>query len=635
MSPVVLLHDEQSRSWLRFSEPVEVFSTSNASDVPYYLRKIESLVAYRNVWAVGYLSYDAAPAFDKSMRVHQPVVESDSNIPLLWFGIFHAPAVVDSPLHVREADSDKPAQYSRGEWTSEIARQEYLNAIQKIKEHIREGDTYQVNFTYRQRAAFAGNTAAFFADLLSNQPGGYGCMIDTDTFCVASVSPELFLHIDGPSITTRPMKGTAPRGYTTRLDSENVDGLQRSEKNRAENLMIVDMMRNDLNRIARPGSVKVPNLFSIERYPTVLQMTSTVQAETDCSWSEIIAALFPCSSITGAPKIRTMDIIAELEVSARGIYTGTIGYLAPGRKSQMNVAIRTVLIDKVAGEASYGIGGGIVWDSDPADEYEESRVKAKVLVDNCLRDTPTHLLETMRLDPGAGIRRLERHLSRLASSAEYFGIKPNLDEVRTQLNELQIRYADQQSLLGADDLEETKTVGQNKGEPRNQVGASALRVRLVVGNGEDISLTTTVIPASERDIDLSVKLADKPVDKSDVTLYHKTTSRLIYDEALDSADGFDDVLLYNHEGQLTEFALGNVVLQIGDSFLTPPVASGLLSGTMRAELLEKDEIIEQTVYLKDLDGATVFRINSVRGWQRVQLSAGDIKRTTSMYPARK
>jgi para-aminobenzoate synthetase/4-amino-4-deoxychorismate lyase len=360
--------------------------------------------------------------------------------------------------------------------------------------------------------------------------------------------------------------------------------------------MIVDMIRNDLGRIAQPGSVNVTDLFSIERYRTLFQMTSTVTATSTASLRDTFAALFPCASITGAPKVRTMQIIRELETSPRGIYTGCIGLVRPGGDACFNVAIRTVHLDRNTGTATYGTGGGIVWDSDPDEEYRECAIKSLILNE----PPPTlSLLETLRWDPGTGYRLLQRHLRRLTYSAAYFDIPADVFHIQATLEACAVDF----------------TVPH--------------RVRLLIDQQghpttESFSLEDTPLRETPDDAlaPWRVTLARQPVQSRDRFLHHKTTRRAVYDEA--RIEGYDDVLLYNERGELTESTFCNLVVRFGDDWVTPPTSCGLLAGTYRAELLEGGRIGERVVHRSELpDADEVYLINSVRGWMPAAMEAAD------------
>jgi para-aminobenzoate synthetase/4-amino-4-deoxychorismate lyase len=415
----------------------------------------------------------------------------------------------------------------------------------------------------------------------------------------------LFFQLDGDTITCRPMKGTVKRGRTTLEDKEQAEWLRNSEKNLAENVMIVDMIRNDLGRIARIGSVQVPELFTVEKYPTLWQMTSTVTAKTDVSLTKIISALFPCASITGAPKVSTMRIISELETTPRNIYTGSIGYIAPHRTATFNVAIRTALIDHETQTAEYGVGGGIVWDSTSTDEYAEALLKARVLTES----TPEFsLLETMLWTPEEGFFLREKHISRLLDSAEYFDFPVNRrSEVPPPLplQEIIVSYLGEISA-------KFKT-------PQ--------RVRVLLDKNGNLSFEAKEFIPSEDQPPMKACLAKKPIDSSNVFLFHKTTHREVYNslrsfgaESRKEPYEYADVLLYNERGELTEFTIGNLVVELHGRFYTPPVSCGLLAGTFRAHLVETGQVEERIVHVEELkDCSTIFLINSVRKWQQVDL----------------
>ena len=354
--------------WLRFSNPTHVIQTKDLSQVQSCLKDVEKYVD-DGFYAAGLISYEASPAFDPAMITH-----TASDFPLMWFGIYRECETISE---LPDGDQD---DFQLGEWKPSVSVEHYNAAIAKIKQHIYDGDTYQVNYTMRLHNEFSGDPWNLFRKLQKVQHTDYQAYVTFDKFSICSVSPELFFDKDQQRISCRPMKGTIKRGLTNKQDAERAQWLRDSEKNQSENVMIVDMIRNDLGTIAKLGTVNVEKLFSIEKYATVHQMTSTVAATTTASISEIIGKMFPCASITGAPKVKTMEIIRDLEVGPRGIYTGSIGYIAPNGKTQFNVAIRTVVIDTETNIAEYGVGGGIVWDSDATDEYEECKTKAAVLM---------------------------------------------------------------------------------------------------------------------------------------------------------------------------------------------------------------------------------------------------------------
>ena len=558
--------------WRRFVDPVRVVVAEAVADVIPALREIERAVEEEGLYAAGYLAYEAGTAY--GLSTHPSSADAP---PLLWFGLFRDYQTTDAPV------SDDA--YRFGDWRPSLDFDTYSRAIARIKDSIAAGDTYQANYPFHLRTTFAGNPWALFADLAAAQRADYCAYVDLGRFVVCSASPELFFRLDGQTLTARPMKGTAPRGLTTADDRRQIDWLRHSEKNRAENVMIVDMIRNDFGRVARAGSVDVPTLFTVERYPTLLQMTSTVTAETDALLSDILAATFPCASITGAPKVRTMKIINDLEPEPRGVYTGAVGVIAPDRHVQFNVAIRTVVVDRRRGEAIYSVGSGVVWDSDAAAEYDECLLKARVL--GVRRETADfRLLESLRWTPEEGYFLPARHLQRLADSAEYFTMP--LDPSRIE------------RLL--DDFAEKMT------EPS--------KVRLLLDRAGQAEINSNPLVEGAPPEPIRVGLARMPVSSADVRLYHKTTRRELYDAARASRPDCDDVILWNERGELTESSIANLVLEIGGQCYTPPVTAGLLAGTSRAQLLEDGEIEERVLTMDDLARATrLWLINSVRGRQ--------------------
>lgn len=567
----VVLQVAQGRQFWHFSQPEAVVAAWSLADVRASLAAVEQAVEGAGLYAAGFISYEAAPAFDAAYVVRAP-----GALPLLWFGLYQQPAVwQDLP----------PGQpYALGDWQPSQSIDDYRRAIARIKQAIARGDTYQVNYTIALHTAWRGDPWGLFADLARAQRGGYAAYIDLGQQVICSASPELFVEIDGERVISKPMKGTAPRGRTVVEDRQHAADLRASAKDQAENIMIVDMIRNDLGRIARFGSVHVPRLLEVERYPTVWQMTSTVEARSDVPLAGILGALFPCASITGAPKVRTMQFIADLEGGPRGVYTGAIGYLAPSRRARFNVAIRTVLVDRQAGQASYGVGSGIVWDSDAAAEYAECQLKAQVLT---RRFPDFDLLETMRWTAAEGVIRLERHLARLAEAAEYFGFAVDLDAARQRLAAI---------------------------DPATTPDPA--RLRLLAGRQGELRLEIQPLELPATPTAVRLGLAREAINPDDVFLYHKTTHRTVYQQARASRPDCDEVLLWNARGELTEASTANVVVLLDGQWVTPPIASGLLAGMLRAELLETGQVQERLLVVDDLPRCqAIFLVNSLRGWR--------------------
>lgn len=581
----VLLQTGREGYWLYFSNPVAVYTARSVADVIPVMEQAEAALNAGHVVA-GYVAYEAAPAFDDALLTHP-----DSTLPLCWFAAYKEAHRVGPPTG---GAAGKPAT-----WTPSQERPDFADAIARIKTYIEQGDTYQVNHTFRLQAEAPADAFTLFCNLLHSQPDGYSAYLHTRDAIICSLSPELFFRRAGSRIACQPMKGTSSRGRTQTEDESILRTLHRSEKNRAENIMVVDMMRNDLGRIARPGSVQVDSLFDIHRFPTLFQMTSSISAETDAGLLDTFRALFPCASITGAPKVRTTEIIRELEPEPRGIYTGAIGYGTPDGEQQFNVAIRTIEIDPTHSTATYGTGGGIVWDSDADEEYTECCTKALVLREPV---PPFSLMETLRWDPATGYRFLPEHLERASASAAYFDIPLKPGTLVQQL-------ADYATTIQHD-------------EP--------MRVRLLINAQGDLkmelrSMGGVPFAASAREADASgqrVKagLATAPIQSTNRFLYHKTTHRPMYDDATSTTLGAEEVILYNEAGEVTETTIANLVLQRGTRWVTPLVSCGLLAGTYRAVLVEEGIVAEDIVSLQDLKQASaVYRVNSVRGWQRLHL----------------
>ncbi len=572
MPDTVVLFDSPSGRWLRYEKPLRRVVARQPAEVEPALAALEAAVEGEGLHAAGFVAYEAAPGCDPSCAVADP-----GDFPLLWFGLYRPPAVVEFPAPAADGASLV--------WRAGLDAPGFARAVAAIKEQIAAGATYQVNFTFPLYAPFTGDPWLFFCALVHGQRAGQAAYLDTGRFVVCSASPELFFARSGERLTTRPMKGTAPRGRTLAEDRALAEGLQHSVKDRAENLMILDMLRNDLARLG--GEVSVPALFTVEKYPTLWQLTSSAEARTRANLAEIFAALFPCASITGAPKLSTMQLIAALEDGPRRIYTGAIGRLAPGGEARFGVAIRTALIDREAGSAEYRVGAGITWGSEAAAEYRECLDKARILH----RPMPDFaLLESLRWAPGEGYWLLTGHLARLAESAAYFDYPFDREAVLARLEELAATL------------------------PR-----TAHKVRLLLRADGRLELGAELLEANpERPLRLA--LARQPVASDDPFLYHKTTCRETYLQAREAQPAGDEVLLWNERGELTEALNANLVAELDGRRVTPSVGCGLLPGTLRAQLLERGEITERVIRREELPRATrLWLINSVRGWREAEL----------------
>lgn len=558
---------------IQFRQPVMIFHTDQVDEVMEMLSQVQEKVR-QGYYAAGYVSYEAAPAFDPAYKV-----STISQIPLLWFGIYEQPVVEPIPTH----DGD----FTVSDWKPSTDPATYNQAILQVRDAIVRGDTYQTNYTIRLHADFVGDDFAYYQRLSDRQQAGYAAYLNIGRYRVLSASPELFFNKVDDTITTKPMKGTAKRGRTVQEDQKHIQFLVDSEKERAENVMIVDLLRNDLSRIAKRGTVQVPLLFSVETYPTVHQMTSTVTAEveTDISICDIFRALFPCGSITGAPKISTMHLIEQLEPEPREVYCGAIGFIEPNGDAIFNVAIRTVIIDTQTNTAQYGVGGAITWDSTASGEYDEVLTKAKVLTAEM---TSFDLLESMKMENG-DYYLLDRHLERMRLSAQYFGFPFPIEQIHQTLQSHALKY------------------------PKE-----VQKVRLLISKYGRVQLNYEKIEFANDEPKI-ITLAKLPVSRNNPFLYHKTTNRMVYEEHRMAAEPVFDVLLWNEEGELTEFTNGNLVMEIEGKYYTPPMESGLLAGTFRAQLIDDGVITERLLTLSDYETCqSIWLINSVRGWVRCE-----------------
>jgi para-aminobenzoate synthetase/4-amino-4-deoxychorismate lyase len=568
----VIVARRSNDDWLRFRDPVAVVAAYSSAQVYPAMVEVERRVNLQGLYAAGFVSFEAASGFDEAL-----VTRERGLLPLVCFGLYPQPEVLSA------VSDENPA--SSACWQNATGQDGYYQALTRIKRQIGAGNVYQVNYTLRLGAP-AVPCRALFAEFGAG--ASYGAFVDADAFAIMSASPELFFDLRGHRLTSRPMKGTARRGRTLEQDRTQRDWLAASEKNRAENLMITDMVRNDVGRIARVGSVRVKDLFRVEKYPTVWQMTSTVTADTDASVAEIFQAMFPGASITGAPKRASMEQIAKLEGTPREIYTGCIGYIAPERHAQFSIAIRTAWTDKSAGTMSYGVGGGIVWDSDPAEELEEIATKTRVLK-STRREREFELLETMRWEPQDGLVNLSWHLRRLSDSAEYFDFTFS-------------KEAFQSAVEGA--LKDLESVCH--------------RVRVCVNRAGNV--TVQCEPLTLGGAEQALVLAHEPVDPDNPFLYHKTTNRKVYEDAARFAGTGEEVLLFNTGGFVTETNIANVVYRLADGWYTPPVSEGLLPGTMRARLLEEKKVSERRLAVGELgEIKEICLVSSLRGWRKARL----------------
>lgn len=569
-------------SSFRLVGPVGVVEARRPEEVAEVIASAASS-AQRGLWAGGFVSYEAAPGLDPALVVRSRAAQDPfADLPLAWFALFEGREETRLP---EPRDDGPPA----GEgWRPSVDRETYDAAIAAIHERIAAGDTYQVNHTLRLRSQVAGDERGLYRDLCFAQRGGYAAYLNAGRYRVCSASPELFFELDGARLSTRPMKGTSPRGRWPAEDEAVAALLLASAKDRAENAMIVDLLRNDLGRVARAGTVRSSDVFAAERYETVWQLTSTVSAlvKTGADIEEVFRALFPSGSVTGAPKVRSMQIIAGLEDSPRGVYCGAVGYIAPSGtapSARFNVAIRTVTVDGESGLAEYGVGGGITWDSSASAEYDETVAKARVLTE---RRPRFELLETLLNEPGSGLRRPDLHVERLRGSAGYFGFVFDETAVRDALAREAASIPDRPS-----------------------------RVRLLLDRSGRI--TTASMALAPRPEPARLEVDDVPVDPADVMLFHKTSRRERYEAARARHPDADDVLLVNLGGEITESTIANVAARIGGRWITPSLDAGLLAGTERAALLSDGTVEEGTLRRGDLAAAVELRLMNATGpWRR-------------------
>lgn len=577
--PFVLLDDARAHGPVPsrlYQNPVDVIVAHDAVGVWAALARLKEETRH----VAGFMSYEVATALEGRVA-DLPVAE---DFPLLWFGVFE---------EYQQLSAERLAQSlpdAAGGWVSRpqprVSRQDYRDVLAKVKGYIEAGDIYQANLTFQNDVDIMGHPLAIYAGLRQRAKAGYGGVVWTGQDWVLSLSPELFFALHDGKVTTKPMKGTAARQSDAALDAEAIRQLRADPKQRAENLMIVDLLRNDLSRVAEPGSVSVPDLFSVESYPTVHQMTSTVTAQLGegRDVTDLLTAIYPCGSITGAPKIRAMEVIGEVEAGPRGIYTGSIGRIDPNGDAAFNVAIRTLRIKNGAMRATLGLGGGIVADSREGEEWEECLAKGRFVADPRRFD----LVETMRFDPAGGIMLLDRHIARMGESARAFGIPFDRHNARNQLQAATFRIA------------------------------GSRKVRLMLSASGQIAIEIGLLPPAPEGAAV-VALTRLSVSSDDFRLRHKTTDRAFYDEAR-KASGCFEVAFVDGAGFLTEGSFTNLFVKGDGVLLTPPLSRGLLPGVLRAEMIETGLAQEAELKPSDL-GQGFFIGNGCRGLLPATLKA--------------
>ncbi len=578
---------------------------------------------YLSGWMAYELGYLLEPALYSLQEINGEQILAD-------FGVFPAPTIFEhqsgqfnSDIFSQngnkaniDAKVEDPSRQTIENLRLNQEHEDYLKNVRRIKAYIEAGDTYQVNYTLKLLFDFKGDPLALFKNLRNNQNVSYGAYLKLGDQIIQSFSPELFFRKTGNNCTVRPMKGTSARGKTLSDDEIQASRLQKDIKNRSENVMIVDLLRNDLGRICQMGQVEVTSLFDIETYQTLHQMTSAIQGNLlpNIGLMDLFKAIFPCGSVTGAPKIRTMEIIKELELAPRGVYTGAIGFISPQRDMVFNVPIRTIVLNKNRGEM--GIGSGIVHDSDPEDEWQECLLKGRFLTNQI---PEFQIIETILWAPEKGFFLLDPHIHRLTQSAAYFDFPINGQLILEELDRQASFWRTPQDIIAPDNAKKE--------------GQTAQRVRVLLHRDGQFSVTATSceipkdtsLPFQPRTYgNPKVTIAKTLTDSASLHLFHKTTRRKDYDRELHHAraNGFTEVFFRNEKGEMTEGSISNIVIQTGEHYLTPPVSSGLLPGTFRAHLLKTypQYIQEKALTQKDMEEADhIYMVNSVRGLIKVEL----------------
>lgn len=569
-----------------FSAPVEIITAYKLADVDAALEAVRAGLR-RGFYAAGWLSYEAGIAFEPRLMQRISARVEHREQPLLWFGLFERAGQL-TRAEIERALPD-PAGAHLSAPRPRISREAYEAAFNRSRDYIAEGDIYQINLSYRADLTILGHPLAAYARVRQSGQGGWSSAVHDGASWLLSTSPELFFRMSNGAIEARPMKGTAKRRADAAEDHAAAEALRHDPKETAENVMIVDLLRNDISRIAKRGSVRVPELFTVETYPTLHTLTSTVRADLrdDVDPVDALRALFPCGSITGAPKIRAMEIIAELETDQRGAYTGSIGWMAPDGSAEFNVAIRTIAVD-ANGNAELGLGSAIVYDSTAVSEWEECRTKGAFVT----AGAPTlELFETMRAEQG-NVALLDLHMARLGASARMLGFTFDEASIRAEL------------LASLADV------------------SAPCVARLSLAQSGATKIERRAMPSASND--MRVFLTPMSIARDDFRLRHKTTSRAFYDDARVQS-GADEVVFVDADGFITEGSISNVFVERDGILLTPPLARGLLPGVLRASLLASRKACEADLTPADLANG-FFIGNAVRGLVPAKLIANTQER---------
>ena len=553
-----------------FTQPIKELKTRDLSEVADLLVQVESYQE-QGYYVVGYVSYEAAPAFEEKLAVHKLPLLGEY---LLYFTVHDR--VETSPIPLTYEEVDLPSK-----WREQTSAEDYEKAISQIHHHLRQGDTYQVNYTVQLKQDLSVNPFAIYNRMVVEQEAGYNAYVEHDEMAVISMSPELFFEQNDRELTTRPMKGTTQRGVTDQEDLAQATWLEQDPKNRSENMMIVDLLRNDMNRISEVGSEHVERLCQVEQYSTVWQMTSTIKSQLreDVDLVAVFRSLFPCGSITGAPKIATMEIIKDLESHPRGVYCGTIGLLLPNGRRIFNVAIRTIQLHQ--GKAIYGVGGGITWDSTWESEYREVHQKAAVLYRKQAR---FQLITTGRISQKSLLFE-DQHLERLTKASRYFAYPFDPKKLRQKIEE------------------ECQACDVNQD----------YRLRITLNKSGELELSRQILTPLSPSF-CKAKLCLQEADLNQAFTYFKTTHRPHL------SLGEQEKIYHNKSGELLETSIGNLVLKINGKLYTPPISQGILPGIYRQHLLETGQVEEKVLTVPDLDQAeTIYGCNAVRGLYELEV----------------
>jgi para-aminobenzoate synthetase/4-amino-4-deoxychorismate lyase len=581
--------DSENFTTYLFTQPVEILSIFSLDDVPKLFQRIEEYLAM-GLYVAGYCTYEMGLYFENVSA--QKVFD----VPIAWFGVYQEPARYESDVHKPTSQTNLNSPYSihnvrfsLSDDNGSVTFEEYANKMKTIRQYIREGDVYQINFTGKIKFSFDGSPLTLYEDLTKKQKVSYNAIVQTEYGTIVSLSPELFFRRQGSKLITRPMKGTAPRGKTLSEDETMRTWLKNDKKSHAENIMIVDLVRNDMGKISDVGSVKATSLCEVEQYETLFQMISTIESKLKehITYYDIFQALFPSGSVTGAPKIRAMQIINELEEHQRGVYTGAIGFISPHQSAVFSVAIRTIVLHEGKGEM--GVGGGIVWDSTPEQEYNECLLKAKFLTEPHEKFS---LIETI-LWNGA-YPHLEQHLRRMRDSALYFGFAFDEQYIRQLLQNAETTFVPKQRY----------------------------KVRLLLDEGGEASIQISLLEESHTTSN-KVCLSAIRTQSNNRFLYHKTTNRRLYDRLVHLAHqkGYADVLFLNERDEITEGAISNVLIKKNEKYFTPPIECGVLNGVYRQYLFTVLTTLEERrLSLEHLRSAdSLYLCNAVRGMYEVSL----------------